>query len=39
MTTFSLKRILMHAACIICRPSKTTFFFAGILREFALLKV
>ncbi|MBV8224508.1 MAG: hypothetical protein JO232_04880 [Verrucomicrobia bacterium] len=36
-TYFSLKRIIMHAICLLRRPGKAAFFFAGIRREFSLL--
>lgn len=36
-TDFSLKRIIMHAICLLRRPGKAAFFFAGIRREFSLL--
>ena len=34
---FSLKRVVMHAVCLLRRPRKAAFFFAGIRREFSFL--
>jgi hypothetical protein len=34
---FSLKRVVMHAVCLLRRPRKAGFFFAGIRREFSFL--
>jgi hypothetical protein len=36
-TGFSLKRVIMHATCLIRRPEKAAFFLAGIRRELSLL--
>ena len=35
---FSLTRVMMHAVCLIRRPSKATFFLAGIRREFPIFR-
>jgi hypothetical protein len=34
---FSFKRVALHIACLIRRPEKAAFFFAGIQREFSFL--
>ena len=34
---FSLKRVVLHAVCLLRRPEKAAFFFAGIRREFSFL--
>jgi hypothetical protein len=37
ISSFSLTRVVMHAVCLIRRPGKATFFFAGTRRELSLL--
>jgi hypothetical protein len=36
-SNFSLKRVALHVICLLRRPEKAAFFFAGIQREFAFL--
>jgi hypothetical protein len=37
VSDFSLKRVAFHTVCLLRRPEKAAFFFAGIRREFSFL--
>jgi len=36
-SAFSLTRVMIHAFCLLRRPGKAAFFWAGIRREFSFL--